>query len=67
MQLDRAIDLAKQRSMKLSADVDNMFNLYNVYGEYLDTLYLAQIRELQEDDFISFYLDCDLIENDNPF
>jgi hypothetical protein len=57
MQVDRAIELAKKHSMKLSADVDNMFNLYDIDGNYIDTLYLAQIRELQEDDFIDFYLD----------
>jgi hypothetical protein len=57
MQIDRAKQLAEEYGRRLSEGVGYNMNLYDGGGRYIDTLHQKQILELDEDDFLEFYLD----------
>jgi hypothetical protein len=56
MQVDRAKQLAVQYGKRLNEGLAYELNLYDEGGDYVDTLHQKQILELEEDDFIEFYL-----------
>lgn len=57
MQLDRVNALAKQYGKTIRVGSDQMYDLYNEDGKYVDSLHPGQVEELHEDDFIEFYLE----------
>ena len=57
MQLLRAQELAVEFDKTLRAGVDHMLDLFNARGYYEESLFPAQIAEIEESDFIEFYLD----------
>lgn len=58
MQVDRAKELAEQRGKRLSEGTRAYeLNLYDEQGDFVDTLHQKQILELDENDFIEFYLE----------
>jgi len=57
MNVDRAKELAVQYGQSLSEGTRAYeLNLYDGDGQFVDTLHQKQILELDEDDFIEFYL-----------
>lgn len=57
MQIDRAKALAEQHGKRLSEGLRVFeLNLYEKDGTYIDTLHQKQVNELEEDDFVEFYL-----------
>lgn len=58
MQVDRAKQLAEQCGKRLTEGTRVFeLNLYDFDGSYIDSLHQKQILELDEDDFIQFYLE----------
>lgn len=58
MQIDRAKQLAVEYGKRLSEGTRVFeLNLYDTNGSYVDSLHQKQILELEEDDFIQFYLE----------
>lgn len=57
MQLDRVKELAKQYGKTVRVGSDQMYDLYDEAGKYVDSLHPGQVEELHEDDFIEFYLE----------
>lgn len=56
MRLDRVYSLVEQYDYCLEARSGYGFDLYDDQGQYVDTLHSKQIDELQEEDFIEYYL-----------
>lgn len=57
MQIDRAKQLAEQHGKRLSEGLRVFeLNLYEKDGTYIDTLHQKQVNELEEYDFVEFYL-----------
>lgn len=60
MQVDRAKSLAAEYGMRLSEGTRVFeLNLYDDRGNYVDSLHQKQILELDEDDYVSYYLTGD--------
>ena len=60
MNVDRAKQLAEQAGMRLSEGTRVFeLNLYDANGQYVDSLHQKQVLELDEDDFVEFYLQND--------
>ena len=56
MKLCRVYELVKEAGCSLEPSGSYGYDLYGSDGQYIDTLHGKQIEELQEDDFIEFYL-----------
>ena len=57
MHIVRAKDLISLYQLDLRQTSDHCFDLLTLEGRYIDTLYYSQIGEMQEEDFIAYYLD----------
>lgn len=56
MFIDEAIDLAKQHGFALKNSSERfMYDLFSEHG-YEDSLHKEQIAEMDEEDFVEFYL-----------
>jgi hypothetical protein len=55
MNIQRAQQLTKSYGMSLVQGPDYVLELYHI-GEYIGELYPAQIAEMDEEDFIEYYL-----------
>lgn len=56
MRLDRIHEITKSFGFYLKASSSYEYDLFDNQGRYVDTLHGNQINELQETDFIEFYL-----------
>lgn len=60
MQVDRAKAVAEQYGKRLSEGTRVFeLNLYGSDGSYIDSLHQKQVLELEEDDFVEYYLQDD--------
>lgn len=60
MQIDLAKKLATQYGKRLSEGTRVFeLNLYDSDGSYIDSLHQKQINELEEEDFVTYYLEDD--------
>lgn len=65
MNIQRAQQLTKSYMMNLVQGPNYVFELY-FKGQYIGELYPAQIAEMEEQDFIDYYLDAG-VSPDNGF
>ena len=68
MQIQRAQELASSYQLELAHTENQCLELRTLEGKYIDTLYSAQIGEIEEEDFIEFYLKDEGIDpNYDPY